>query len=92
MEQAGRSNTNAWGTFRWDKPFELRNYKILTKLSPPSFCDHAGDISTLGGDNIHAEVNQGTNKKKKKIYISGGTIQGTLLIYVRVIRTRKRPK
>ena len=51
---------------------ELRNYKILTKLSPPSFCDHAGDISTLGGDNIHAEVNQGTNKKKKKIYISGG--------------------
>lgn len=71
---------------------ELRNYKILTKLSPPSLCGHAGDISTLGGDNIHAEVNQGTNKKKKKIYISGGTIQGTLLIYVRVIRTRKRPK
>ena len=87
MELAGRSNTNAWGTFRWDKPFELRNYKILTKLSPPSFCDHAGDISTLGGDNIHAEVNQGTNKKKKKIYISGGTILGTSYVRVTVTRT-----
>ena len=63
MELTGKANTNAWGTFRWDKPFELRNYKILTKLSPPSFCDHAGDISTLGGDNIHAEVNQGAGHK-----------------------------
>ena len=61
--------------------------KILTKLSPPSFCGHAGDMSTLSGDIIHAEVNQGTNKKKKKKSI---LVEGTIhTIYVRVTVTRK---
>ena len=71
---ADHLNTNkCWGNlFGGINLYELKNYKILTKLSPPSFCGHAGDISTLGGDNIHAEVNQGSNKKKKKISILVG--------------------
>ena len=53
----------------------VKNYRILTKLSPPSFCVHAGDISTHDGDNIHAEVEQITNKKKKKSLLVVRTVQ-----------------
>ena len=64
---ACHSSLNALETFSGGlNLLRVKNDRILTKLSPPSFCGHAGDISTLGGDNIHAEVNQGSNKKKKK--------------------------
>ena len=46
----------------------VKNDRILTKLSPPSFCVHAGDISTHDGDSIHAEEEQGANKKEKNLY------------------------
>ena len=66
---ACHSSLNALETFSGGlNLLRVKNDRILTKLSPPSFCGHAGDISTHDGDKIHAGRSREQIKRRKNLY------------------------